>query len=197
MPTNTPVLSLLSTEGLGGAKKFVDRIWRLYTSENKIKDAANQNLEKIYNETVKKVTEDYETLNFNTAISQMMIFVNAVYREETFPEKYAEGLLKMLNPVAPFVTEELWQRLGHKDTIAYEKWPTFDDSKIQEDTFELVIQVNGKVRDKMTLEKGLSNDKVQSAAMQSENVKRALEGKKIVKVIVVPNKIINFAVTDK
>ena len=93
-----------NNNGVEGAKKFLDRVWRLYESDA-ISDNENKNLEQIYNQTVKKVTEDYETLNFNTAISQMMIFINAVYKEKVFPKDYAEGFIKLLNPVAPYITE--------------------------------------------------------------------------------------------
>ena len=113
-----------SNQGVEGAKRFLDRVWRLYQEEDKIKDSDNKSLEKIYHQTVKKVTSDYETLNFNTAISSMMIFINAVYKEKVFPREYALNFLKLLNPVAPHITEELWSLMGNNDTIAYEKWPT-------------------------------------------------------------------------
>ena len=132
--------------GIEGTKKFLDRIWRLYVESGKISNNHNSNLDKIYNYTVKKVTNDYENMYFNTAISQMMIFINAVYKEETLPIEYAEGFLKLLNPVAPHITEELWNRLNHNKTIAYEKWPEYDESKITENEIEIHGQRNDHLR---------------------------------------------------
>lgn len=115
--------------GIDGSKKFIDRVWRLFKESGKVVDKPNKNLEKAYNYTVKKVTNDYETMNFNTAISQMMIFVNLANKEEVLPLEYAEGFLKLLNPVAPHITEELWSEMGHTETITYSTWPTFDEAK--------------------------------------------------------------------
>lgn len=183
-----------SEQGVEGSKKFLDRIWRLYTEENKSSEP-NKNLEKIYNQTVKKVTEDYETLNFNTAISQMMIFINAVYKEDSFPLEYREGFIKLLNPICPYITEEIWNEvLGHTGTIAYEKWPEYDESKIKDDEFDLIVQVNGKVRGKITTSMDTTEEEMKSLAMEIENVKNFTEGKEIVKVIVVPKKLVNIVV---
>ena len=129
-----------------GAKKFIDRVFRLYTEGNTISDEENKNLEKVYHQTVKKVTNDYETLCINTAISQMMIFINAVQKESVFPREYAEGFVKLLNPLCPHITEEIWERLGHNNTIAYEPWPTYDEEKTIDDTITIGVQVNGKLR---------------------------------------------------
>ena len=139
-----------NNQGVEGAQKFLDRIYRLYES-GKISDLENKNLEKIYHQTVKKVTEDFETLNFNTAISQMMIFINAVYKEEVFPRAYAEGFIKLLNPVAPHITEELWEMLGYTETIAYETWPSYDESILVEAEKEIADQVNVKLRTTINL----------------------------------------------
>lgn len=182
-----------NSDGVNGAHRFIERIYRLYTEGN-IKDLENKNLEKIYHQTVKKVTEDYETLNFNTAISQMMIFVNAVYKEDIFPKEYAEGFLKLLNPVIPFITEELWEKLGHNNTIAYEKWPTFEQKKAKEEVYELAVQVNGKVRGTTTIALNSSNEEMLKCAKELSNVLKYLEGKTIVKEIVIPNKIVNIVV---
>jgi leucyl-tRNA synthetase len=184
-----------STTGVEGARRFIDRIWRLFSEENKIQDAENKNLEKIYHQTVKKVTEDFETLGFNTAISQMMIFVNAVYKEEVLPKEYAEGFIKLCNPIIPHMSEELWQSvLGHQETMAYETWPMYDSSKIIDETFEMVVQVNGKVRAKMEVAKNMDEEAVKQVAFEHENVKVHIDGKEIIKIIVVKNKIVNIVV---
>ena len=178
--------------GIEGSKKFIERIWRLYTESGKIKEEPNKNLERPYNYTVKKVTNDYENMYFNTAISQMMIFINNVYKEETFPKEYAEGFLKLLNPIAPHVTEELWNLLGHSDTIAYEKWPTYDEAKTVANEITLPIQFNGKLKATITIEKDDEEENVKNKVHQAVDAK--LEGKTIVKEIYVKNKIYNIVV---
>ena len=183
-----------SKKGVEGARRFLDRVYRLYTEENKIKDENNSNLDKIYNQTVKKVTEDYESLNFNTAISAMMIFINAAYKEDIFPKEYALGFVKLLNPIAPYITEELWCLLGNNDTIAYEPWPSYDASKIVDETYTMIVQVNGKVRGKIEVSTDTSNEEMEILAKNHENVIKNIEGKEVVKVIVVPKKLVNIVV---
>ena len=178
--------------GIDGSKKFLDRVWRLYVDSNKIKNQENKNLERVYHYTVKKVTNDYETMNFNTAISQMMIFVNSVNKEEVFPKEYAEGFLKLLNPVAPHITEELWNILGHNNTISYEKWPEYDEAKTIEDTITLPIQFNGKL--KATIQINLDEDESSIKQKVHNAVDSKLDGKTIVKEIYVKNKIYNIVV---
>lgn len=178
--------------GIDGSKKFLDRVWRLYTESEKINDTSNKNLERIYHYTVKKVTNDYESMNFNTAISQMMIFINAVNKESIFPKEYAEGFLKLLNPVAPHITEELWNILGHANTITYEKWPTYDEAKTIEDTITLPIQFNGKLKTTIQINLNESEEKIKEKVHHAIDSK--LEDKKIVKEIYVKNKIYNIVV---
>lgn len=177
--------------GIEGSKRFLDRVWRLYTSDL-IKDEENKNLERIYHYTVKKVTNDYETMNFNTAISQMMIFVNAVNKEKVFPREYAEGFVKLLNPIAPHITEELWNILGHTGTIAYEKWPEYDEAKTIEDTITLPIQFNGKL--KATIQITLDEDEASIKEKVHNAIADKLNGKSIVKEIYVKNRIYNVVV---
>ena len=178
--------------GIDGSKKFLDRVWRIFAESDKVQDKENKNLEKIYNYTVKKVTNDYESMNFNTAISQMMIFINTVYKETIFPKEYAEGFLKLLNPVAPHITEELWEILGHDSTISYEKWPAYDESKCKEDEFNLPIQVNGKLR--ATLKIAFDTDESIIKEQAHKAVSNHLEGKQIIKEIYVKNKIYNIVI---
>ena len=177
-----------------GAKKFIDRVFRLYTEDNKVSDEENKNLEKVYHQTVKKVTNDYETLCINTAISQMMIFINAVQKESVFPREYAEGFVKLLNPLCPHITEEIWERLGHNNTIAYEPWPTYEEEKTIDDTITIGVQVNGKLRGTIDIAKDAPKEEVEELAKANDNVKKFTEGFEIVKVIVVPNKIVNIVV---
>ncbi len=178
-----------------GSKKFLDRVYRLFCEDNKIKDEENKNLEKIYHQTVKKVTNDYESLNINTAISQMMIFVNAVQKEEVFPKEYAEGFIKLLNPLCPHITEEIWNVIfKHNNTIAYEPWPKYDESKLEDSDITIGVQVNGKLRGTINIPKDLSKEETEKKAMENENVLKFTEGKEIVKVIVIPGKIVNIVV---
>lgn len=182
-----------SQQGVEGAQKFLDRIYRLYES-GKISNNENSNLEKIYHQTVKKVTDDFESLNFNTAISQMMIFINAVYKEDNFPKDYAEGFVKLLNPVSPHIAEELWEMLGHNDTIAFESWPSYDNSKIIEDEKEIAVQVNGKVRATINVLVNEDEESMKEKALKCDNVIKHIDGKEVVKVIVIKGKIVNIVV---
>ena len=180
--------------GIEGTKKFLDRIWRLYVESDKISNKPNANLDKIYNYTVKKVTNDYENMYFNTAISQMMIFINTVYKEDSLPVEYAEVFLKLLNPVAPHITEELWNKLGHEHTIAYEKWPEYDETKIVEDEVEIPVQINGKVKATISVPVDLTEAEIKEIVHKNENISNLTNGKTIVKEIYVKNKIYNIVV---
>ncbi|WP_283750849.1 leucine--tRNA ligase [Bacillus cereus] len=183
-----------SENGLDGARRFLDRVWRLFIQDNgelseKITDAPNKELEKAYHQTVKKVTEDYAELRFNTAISQMMVFINDAYKAETLPKEYVEGFVKMIAPVAPHIGEELWSKLGYNETITYASWPTFDESKLVEDEVEIVVQIMGKVRAKLTMSKDASKEEMEQLALEA--IKEQIEGKAVRKVIVVPGKLVN------
>ncbi|ACK97313.1 MULTISPECIES: leucine--tRNA ligase [Bacillus cereus group] len=183
-----------SENGLDGARRFLDRVWRLFVQDNgelseKITDAPNKELEKAYHQTVKKVTEDYAELRFNTAISQMMVFINDAYKAETLPKEYVEGFVKMIAPVAPHIGEELWSKLGYNETITYASWPIFDESKLVEDEVEIVVQVMGKVRAKLTMSKDASKEEMEQLALEA--IQDQIEGKTVRKVIVVPGKLVN------
>ncbi len=177
-------------KGVIASRKFLDRVYRLY-QEKPIIEKNNKELDMIYHQTVKKVTEDFETLNFNTAIAQMMIFINAVSKSEFLPREHAEGFVKLLNPICPCITEEMWQELGHDNTIAYESWPMYDESKIVVDTIEIPIQVNGKLRGRITVNKDANEDEIKQKAL--EEVKSFVaNGYK--KIIYIPNRIFNIVV---
>ena len=188
-----------SEEGLGGAHKFINRVWNLLIDENdnlrdRVTTINNHDLDKIYNETVKKVTEDYEAMHFNTAISQLMVFVNNAYKADSLPLEYVEGLVKLLSPVVPHITEELWSKLGHVGSIAYAKWPTYDESKLVEDVVEIVIQINGKVRQHLQVSKDASREELQALALNDERIKQEIVDKEVKKVIAVPGKLVSIVV---
>ena len=177
--------------GVAGSRKFLDKVCKIY-QEKEIVDKQNDNLKFIYNQTVKKVTEDFETLNFNTAISQMMIFINAVLKETIYPKEYAEGFIKLLNPICPFITEEIWQNLGHENTISYEKWPGYDEKALIVDQIEIPVQINGKVKGKINISLNMSQEEIEILA--KESVKDSLNGQNIKKFIYVPKRICNIII---
>ncbi|GGB02748.1 leucine--tRNA ligase [Macrococcus hajekii] len=186
-----------STNGLDGARRFLDRIYRLFITEHgtlteKITEEATPAMEKVYHQTVKKVTEDFDTLGFNTAISQMMVFINEGYKQDKINKSYVEAFVKMLSPIAPHIAEELWQKLGHTETITYEAWPTFDASKLIDDEVEIVIQINGKLKKKAKIAKDMPKEELEAFALAEEEIKAAIDGKTIRKVIAVPNKLVNI-----
>lgn len=181
-----------STTGLDGSRRWLDRIYRLLFEEDKLSDENDGSLDYVYNATVKKVTEDFETLGFNTAIAQMRIFINECYKAKSVYKPYAENFVKMLSCVAPHIGEEMWQKLGHDESIAYEAWPTYDETKLVQDTVEIAIQVNGKLRGKIVINKDEDREVVEKMAFEVENIKIHTQGKEIKKVIYVPNKIVNI-----
>lgn len=181
-------------KGIEGAKRFIDRVWRLFENEEKFSLENDGALDYEYNFTVKKVTNDIETLNFNTAISQMMIFINECYRVKKVYKPYFVEFIKMFNCFAPHMGEELWSLLGNKESIAYTSWPTYDESKIAKDEVEVIFQVNGKLRAKANISKDLAEKELEAIAMNNEAIKTNIEGKNIVKVICVKNKLVNIVV---
>ena len=183
-----------SSSAVAGARKFINRVWNFFTEPANLTDTDDGKLTKLYHQTVKKVTGDFETLGFNTAIAQMMVFVNEVYKNGSCPKEFAEGFIKMLSCIAPHVGEEIWQILGHDNTIAYELWPVYDEAKCVDDVIEMPIQVNGKVRNVIAIAKAATKDEILAIVKADEKISAALDGKTIVKEIVVPGKIINIVV---
>jgi len=186
-----------SNQGLEGSRRFLDRVYRLFSEQEYLDrwvDQSDGTLDYSYHFLIKKVTEDFESLQLNTAISQMMIFINDVYKAKTIPVPFLKGFVQMLSCVAPHVGEELWSILKCKDLLAYHPWPTFDPSKLQKQTFELPIAVNGKLRTTLTFAIGTTETEIEHLAKQDENVIKHLEGKSIKKVIYIQGKMMNFVV---
>jgi len=182
-----------STTGLDGTRKWLDRVDRLIHGAVEISDVNDHSLDKVYNQTVKKVSHDIDTLNFNTAISQMMIFVNEAYKSKKLYRPYAEGFVKMFSAFAPHLGEELWQYLtDSKESIAYEPWPTYDENALKEENVTIVVQVNGKVRGKFETKQGSDDESLKEQALGLDSVKRHIEGKEIKKIIVVKGKVVNI-----
>jgi len=186
-----------SENGLDGARRFLDRVWRLLIDEDGsvrevVVDGETPALDKVYHETIRKVTNDYEALGFNTAISQLMVFINECYRQDSLGRGYIEGFIKMLSPITPHLAEELWHRLGNSETITYEAWPVFDESKVVEAEVEIVIQVNGKVKEKMNVPTDAGKEDLERIAIESDKVQEVIHDKTIRKVVVVPGKLVNI-----
>lgn len=189
-----------SENGLDGARRFLDRIWRLFVDEatdtlnSKIKNAPAKDdaFIRTYHQTVKKVSDDFAGLRFNVGISQLMVFVNEAYKQEVLPQQFMEGFVKLISPVAPHLGEELWQRLGHIETLAYENWPTYEEKYLIEDEVEIVLQLNGKVRAKLVVAKDASREELEKLAMENDKVKEFITDKTVRKVIAVPGKLVNI-----
>ena len=186
--------------GLEGSRKFLDRVWRLMVDEEgKLRDRITTindgTLDIVYHQTVKKVTEDFEQLRFNTAISQLMIFVNEAYKAKALPVDYVKGFVQLLAPIAPHLGEELWSMLNsnvNEEGISYVSWPSYDESFLTQDEIEVVFQLNGKLRAKAKAPKEINKEALEQLAMNNEKMKEALEGKTIRKVIVVPGRLVNI-----
>ena len=186
-----------TTEGVDGARRFLDRVWRLFMNEDgtlsdKVQGEQGGALEKVYHQTVKKVTEDYNNMHNNTAISQLMVFVNEAYKVDRIPVDYAKGFIIMLSPVTPHLAEEIWQALGHDESLAYEPWPTYEESKLVDETVEIVVQLNGKVRAKMDVANDITKEELEKVALENDRIQEMLEGKTIRKVIAVPGRLVNI-----
>jgi leucyl-tRNA synthetase len=181
---------------VAGARKFINRIWNFFTEAANITDTDDGKLTKVYHQTVKKVTADFEVLGFNTAIAQMMVFVNEVYKAGTCPRAFAEGFIKMISCITPHVGEEIWLLMGHDNTIAYESWPTYDEAKCKDTEINIAVQVNGKMRGTVLMEADLDNDTVVQNVLANEKIAAFLakQGGSIVKTIVVKNKLVNLIV---
>ncbi|MGR8772473.1 leucine--tRNA ligase [Leuconostoc citreum] len=188
-----------SEEGITGSRRWLDRVWRLLIDdEGQLRDHVTTvnpgDLDKIYHQTVKKVTDDLENMRFNTAISQMMVFVNDAYKSDALPVTYMNGFIQLLAPFAPHLAEELWVRLGNRESISYVSWPTYDDTKLVDDTVEIIFQVNGKVRGKATVARDINQDDMITAAKADDNVQNFITGKTVRKVIAIPGKFVNIVV---
>lgn len=189
-----------SEKGLEGSRRFLDRVYRLFINEEtgqlnpNIIDSDDKSLEQIYHQTVKKVSEDYEQLHFNTAISQLMIYLNAAREQSVLPKSYMEGFLTLIAPITPHLAEELWQAMGHTQSISLETWPTYEEALTKDETVEVVIQVNGKLIKKMDIEIDLSNAEVESMARKMIEQETDYDHEKIRKVIVVPNRLVNIVI---
>ncbi|MHA8262810.1 leucine--tRNA ligase [Lactobacillaceae bacterium Melli_B3] len=186
-----------STDGIQGSNRWLKRVWRLFIDDNnhlrdRVTTFNDGKLDKIYNQTVKTVTNDMEQMRFNVAISQLMVFINEAYKVDTLPLKYVEGFIKMLSPITPHIAEELWSKCGHDESIAYEPWPAYDETKLVEDTVQMPVQVNGKVRTHIKVSRDADKDAIEDQALADETVKEHVDGKTVRKVIVVPGKIINI-----
>lgn len=186
-----------STNGLDGSRRFLDRIWRLIikddgTLSDRITEDKEDALTRVYHETVRKVTTDYDNLHFNTAIAQMMVFINEAYKRDKLAKTQIEGFVKLLAPIAPHISEELWYRLGNETTVSYAKWPTYDEAYLVDNEIEVVVQVMGRVRSKINVPKDISKEELEKIALTDEKVKEWIKGKTIRKVIVVPGKLVNI-----
>ena len=183
-----------SSAGLQAARKFLERVVRLVSGETTcaVVEKDTPNLTKSYHKTVKKVTSDYENMSFNTAIAQMMIFVNDCYKEKEASKEYIEGLVKLLSPIAPHICEELWEFLGHNETLAYEAWPTYQEALCVDNVVTIVIQVNGKIRDKIEASADATKEELEKLALESVKVQELLNGATPKKIIVVPKKLVSI-----
>lgn len=189
-----------SIRGVEGVFRFLNRVWRVYVDETGALDKSIQDVkpsvgfERLYHQTVKKVGEDVEGLRFNTAIAQMMIFINEATKLDVRPRALIEGFILILSPFAPHLAEELWEKLGHTKSLAYEAWPDYNEAKCAEESVEIVLQVNGKIRSKISVPAHTVEQELERRALEDPNIKRHIDGKQIIKRIVVPDKLVNIVI---
>ena len=182
-----------SQQGLKGCYKFLERVWNLQSIVND-EEGYSADLEKNINKAIKKVGEDFERMKFNTAIATMMSLVNDFSKKGSVTKGEYKTLITLLNPVAPHMTEELWLTYGNGELLSLQPWPKYDEGKTVDDEIEIVVQINGKIKDKLMIPAGLDKDGTQEAAMNTEKIKGLIEGKNVVKVIAVPGKLVNIVV---
>ena len=183
-----------SPQGVEGARRFLNRVWTFFTKEENLTAESDGELDRVYHQTVKKVTQDFENLGFNTAISQMMIFVNACYKKGSCPKAYAESFVKMLSCICPHLGEEIWEIFGHGESLAREPWPAWEEDKIRENTIQIPVQVNGKVRATVEIAVDEEQDSVLEKAHAMKNVQTAMSGKTVIREIYVKGRIVNIVV---
>jgi len=182
-----------STNGLVGVHRFLDRVWRV--SERKlVEDEPPLELQRVLHKTIRKVTHDTEKLQFNTAIAQMMIFVNEAFKQDVLHRALWEPFVLLLAPYAPHIAEEMWEKLGHSESLVYHDWPSYDEELTKDEQVEIVVQVNGKIRARLTMPADTGDAELKESALANERVKEYTEGKDIRKVITVPNKLVNVVV---
>jgi leucyl-tRNA synthetase len=192
-----------NTRGVEGITRFLDRVWRLVVDDegrltgSLTGGAPSPEIDRLLHQTIRKVTEDIEALHFNTAIAQLMVYVNALTPLERRPRAAIEPLVLVLSPFAPHLCEELWQRLGHAKTLAYETWPKWDPARVIEESVTFAVQINGKLRATLELPRDIAQAEAQQAALGDERVRRYVDGGEIRKVIFVPNKLLNLVVAGK
>ncbi len=186
-----------SEDGLEGSRRFLDRVWRLIitpegTISSKIGDKSDDSVVKVYHQSVKKVTEDFDQLHFNTAISQLMIFINEAYKADKVSKEHIDGFLKLLSPIAPHMAEELWSKLGHSSLVCESTWPTYEEKYLTESTVEIIIQVNGKIKERLMVATGLSKQELEDLALTEPKVEQLVQSLDVIKVITVPDKLVNI-----
>jgi leucyl-tRNA synthetase len=189
-----------NTNGVEGMYRFLSRIWRLFVQDDGTLNAkivsgdGSDSFQRTWHKSIKKITEDFEALRFNTAISQLMIFVNDAYKAEQLPKEAMNDFVQMLSPLAPHLAEELWERLGHKDSLSYASWPIYNEALTVEDEVEIVVQINGKIVDRVSITRDTDENEMQEIAMGSDKVKEAMANKTVRKVIAVKGKLVNIVV---
>ncbi|MFA6410559.1 MAG: leucine--tRNA ligase [Candidatus Buchananbacteria bacterium] len=182
------------TKGVIGVRRFIEKVWTIYNGGVKIVPEAQKDLVFLTNKTIKKISQDIETQNYNTAVSALMILANKIIEIGSMDKDVAEVFLKILSPFAPHITEELWEQLGYKKSISCQEWPQFNSALIKEEEVELVVQVNGKFRDRIKVSPDVTEQRVEILARESEKVNKYLEGKVVKNIIFVPGRLINFVI---